>query len=329
MFWKKKGTEGTSIFFCTDVHGSTACFRKFLNAPRYYGSKGRRIDVMIIGGDLTGKMIAPVIREAGRRYRSYLFGKEQILDSEEELNEFIRKTEVLGIYAHVFEPEEYEHFRNAPEDRDKLFRQLTLQRLHEWMELAAERLEGSDVRCYISPGNDDFDECVEVIESCPTVTCPDLKVVRISEEHEMVNLGYANLTPFDCPRDVPEEELTLQLHRMAGEVEDMEKCVFNVHCPPIHSGLDEAPELDEELRPKMGTTGVVMASVGSTAVREAIEQYQPLLGLHGHVHESRGTTLIGRTRCINAGSEYSEGILHGALVTIAGGKVLNHLLTSG
>lgn len=329
MFWKRKQVEGTSIFFCTDVHGSTVCFRKFLNAPKYYADKGRPLDIMIVGGDLTGKMIAPVINEGGDRYRSYLFGKEQVLNSKNELREFEKKTEVLGIYARLFEPDEYDSFKDSPERREELFKEMTLRRLQEWMELASERLKGSGVRCYMSPGNDDFDECTEVIEACPDVICPDGKVVKISDHHEMLNLGYANLTPFNCPRDIPEEELAGHLDRLADEVEDMENCVFNLHCPPINSGLDEAPELDEELRPRMGTTGVVMASVGSTAVKEAIEKYQPLLGLHGHIHESKATNMLGRTRCINAGSEYSEGILHGALVKVGKGKVLNHLLTSG
>ena len=145
----------------------------------------------------------------------------------------------------------------------------------------------------------------------------------------MINLGYANPTPFHCPRDLPEEELTARVDRMAAEVSDLANAVFNLHVPPIDSGLDDAPLLDEELRPTIGTTGVVMAPVGSRAVRAAIEKYQPLLALHGHVHESRGAVRLGRTLCLNPGSEYSEGILHGALVTIRKGEVVNHLLTRG
>lgn len=329
MFFKKKKVEGTTIFFCTDVHGSTMCFKKFLNAPRYYGSKGAPVNVMIVGGDITGKMMVPIIKEANGRYRSYLFGKEQLLKSEDELRELERKTEILGVYPYVFEPDEYATVKESPERRDELFRELTLARLREWVQLADERLEGSDVRCYMSPGNDDFDECVDVIRESATITCPDMEVVRIDDDHEMVNLGYANITPFDCPRDVPEEELTERLERMTARVENMENCVFNLHCPPIKSEIDEAPELDDELRPKMGTTGVIMAPAGSAAVRAGIEKHQPLLGLHGHIHESRGTNTLGRTLCLNPGSEYSEGILHGALVTINKGEVVTHLLTSG
>jgi len=60
-----------------------------------------------------------------------------------------------------------------------------------------------------------------------------------------------------------------------------------------------------------------MEPVGSTAVRELIEEYQPPLSLHGHIHESRGKTRIGETIAINPGSVYSEGSLQGAVIDLA------------
>ncbi|MGH6932185.1 MAG: metallophosphoesterase family protein [Dongiaceae bacterium] len=329
MFWKKKAIEGTTIFFCSDIHASTVCFRKFLNAAKHYNDRGVRIDVLIVGGDITGKLIVPIIRAGPNCHRSYLYGKELTLASPSEIAELVRKTEVLGVYPHIFEPDEYEAFKSNPAGQDKLFKSLALKRLEEWMNIAAEKLHGTEIRCYVSPGNDDFDECVAVIDRSPKVRCPDMKTVEIEGGHEMINLGYANITPFNCPRDRPEAELTERVDRMAAEVRDMPNCVFNLHCPPVGSGLDDAPLLDDELRPTIGTTGVVMAPVGSRAVRQAIEKYQPLLALHGHVHESRGAIKLGRTLCINPGSEYSEGILHGALVTIRKGEVVRHMLTRG
>jgi uncharacterized protein len=329
MFWRNRRSEGTTIFFCSDIHASTICFRKFVNAAKHYTSKGRRIDVLILGGDITGKMIVPIVKAGNGTCRSYLFGKQLTLSSQAEIDELTKKTEVLGVYPHVFEPDEYEAFKASSEIQDKLFRDHALQRLRKWMDIATEKLHGSEVICYMSPGNDDFDECKAIIDACPVITCPDMKTVRINDDHEMVSLGYANLTPFHCPRDVPEEELSARIETMVSEVVDISNCVFNLHCPPLNTGLDEAPDLDENLRPKMGTTGVNMSPVGSRSVREAIEKYQPLLGLHGHIHESRGAVMLGRTRCINPGSEYSEGILHGALVTIKKGRVVNYMLTSG
>lgn len=329
MFWKKKPVEGTTIFFCSDIHASTMCFRKFLNAAKYYGEQGRRIDVLMVGGDITGKLLVPIIRTGPDTYKSFLFGKQITLSSSDEIAELVRKTEVLGVYPHVFEPDEYDSFKGDPAAQEAMFKSLALKRLEQWMTIAAEKLEGTGIQCYVSPGNDDFDECIDVISRSRVVACPDMKKVEIPGGHEMINLGYANPTPFHCPRDLPEEELTARVDRMAAEVADLPNAVFNLHVPPIDSGLDDAPLLDEELRPTIGTTGVVMAPVGSRAVRAAIEKYQPLLALHGHVHESRGAIRLGRTLCLNPGSEYSEGILHGALVTIRKGEVVNHLLTRG
>jgi uncharacterized protein len=329
VFWKKKAVEGTTIFFCSDIHASTVCFRKFLNAAKHYLERGVRIDVLIVGGDITGKLIVPIVRTGDNTHRSYLYGKELTLNSPDEIAGLVKKTEVLGVYPHIFEPEEYESFKSDTATQEKLFKALALKRLEEWMALAAERLQGTGIRCYVSPGNDDFDECVPVIEGSAKVLCPDMKTLEIEGGHEMINLGYANITPFHCPRDLQESELTERIDRMAATVRDMSNCVFNLHCPPFESGLDDAPLLDADLRPTIGTTGVVMAPVGSSAVRAAIEKYQPLLALHGHVHESRGAVKLGRTLCINPGSEYSEGILHGALVTIRKGEVVSHMLTRG
>jgi Icc-related predicted phosphoesterase len=329
MFWKKKATRGTTIYFCSDIHASTVCFRKFLNAAKHYAGHGVPIDVLIVGGDITGKLIVPIVREAGGRYRSYLFGRQVTLSSPAEVAELAKKTETLGVYPREFEPEEYEAFKGDPARRESLFRELALARLEEWMGIAGDKLAGTSIRCFMSPGNDDFDECAEVIARSGVVECPDMRKVELEGGHEMINVGYANPTPFHCPRDITEEELADRIDGVAGEVVDMANCVFNLHVPPLGSGLDEAPLLDENLRPRMGTTGVAMAPVGSSAVRAAIERYQPLLGLHGHIHESRGARKIGRTLCVNPGSEYSEGILHGALVTIRKGEVVRHMLTRG
>jgi Icc-related predicted phosphoesterase len=106
-----------------------------------------------------------------------------------------------------------------------------------------------------------------------------------------------------------------------------ERTILNLHCPPFGSGLDDAPGLDDNLKPKHG--GHAPEPVGSTAVREAIEETRPVLSLHGHIHEARGHTRIGPTLCINPGSAYEQGDLMGALIELNGKKVKNFVLTSG
>jgi len=327
MFWKKKQT-GTSIFYATDIHGSTVCFKKFINAPKFYLSKGKRIDVLIMGGDLTGKLIVPIIKESNK-HRSYLFGKERILTTKEELSDFTKTTEVLGAYAHIFEPDEYSEFKESPEIQDTLFQKLMLQRLDDWISFAEDRLENTEVSCYISPGNDDIKDVKAVLKDSSKISCPDGKVVEINSDHEMLSLGNANITPFNCPGDLPEEELARKIDSITENVSDMENCIFNLHCPPYGTLIDDAPDLDDELRPQVGISGVEMGAVGCRAVRDSIEHYQPLIGLHGHIHESRGSIKLGRTLCLNPGSEYSEGILRGVFVTLKKNEVTSHLFVSG
>ena len=327
MFWKRKD-QGFTIFFCSDIHGSTVCFKKFLNAAKYYRGKGQRVDALILGGDITGKLIVPIIKE-GEAYRSYLFGRPLTLSSRAEVADLVRKAEALGAYSYIFEPDEYQAFKDSPEKQNALFRQLMLRRLEEWMQLAMDKMKDGSIPCYISPGNDDIDEVTALLQACPVITCPDQQVVQLGDDYEMISLGYANLTPFGCPRDVPEEELARRIDELAARIKDVPNCVFNLHCPPFGARIDEAPLLDAELRPQIGMTGVEMAAAGCQAVRSAIEKYQPLLGLHGHIHESKGATKLGRTLCVNPGSEYSEGILRGVLVTLGKREVLTHMFTSG
>jgi Icc-related predicted phosphoesterase len=105
--------------------------------------------------------------------------------------------------------------------------------------------------------------------------------------------------------------------------------VFNLHVPPYGTGLDEAPELDSELRVQTAVGQVKMAAVGSTAVKEVIERFQPLASLHGHVHESAGFRRLGRTIAINPGSDYGTGALNGVLITLEKDKVKAHQFVRG
>jgi Icc-related predicted phosphoesterase len=325
---KRSGGKQTKIFYATDLHGSTICFKKFINAAVYYTSKGHPIDVVIMGGDVAGKLIVPIIKQDGH-FKSHLTGMDWDMTTEAELAAFRKSCETLGVYPHEFEPDEYRAFANDKTRQDALFHEVVFERLREWVEFAEARLEGQPFACYVSPGNDDFWEVDPILKSSERLIVPDGLRVRIDDNHEMISSGLANITPFKCPRDLPEEELLQNLERMAAQVEDMPRCIFNFHVPPFASGIDDAPALDDQLRPSIGAQGVVTEPVGSVAVRQMIEKYQPLLALHGHIHESRGQATIGRTLCLNPGSEYSEGVLRGLIVTIEDDRVVSHQMTSG
>jgi Icc-related predicted phosphoesterase len=315
------------IFFATDIHGSEICYKKFLNAPKYY-----KVDVLILGGDITGKFVVPLVRD-GQIFKCRFMGEEWTLKSEEELKSLEQRIrDTGGYYFHVDKDGKKEYEEN-PEKLKEIFEQLMIQRVRDWVNMAEERLKELKVKVYVTGGNDDSYSVDKILRSSRTIIDPDGEVVELGDDVEMISLSQVNMTPWKCPRDVPDEELGEKISELASKARDIHKTIFNFHAPPYGSGLDVAPKLDASVTPpKVVTTQageVVLENVGSKSVREAIEGHQPMLGLHGHVHESRGVAKIGKTLCINPGSEYSEGLLRGVIVTLDKGKVKSYQFTSG
>lgn len=312
------------IYFITDVHGSTRCFRKFLNAAKFY-----KADVLILGGDITGKVMIPIVEQLDGAYNCTYQGDELRLKTRQEADVLMTKAADSGSYCKIVSRKEFEELSASPAKVTASFNQLMVDRVREWVALAEERLGKTGVKCFISPGNDDILGIDPVLNSSPYVVNPEEKVVKIDERHEMITLGTTNHTPWHSPREVDEEELQKKIERMAGGVQDMKSALFNIHVPPINTLIDQAPQIDESLKVVVKSGQVQMTSAGSSACRAAIEKYQPMLGIHGHIHESRGITKIGRTMCANPGSEYGEGILRGLLADLEGDKIKSYLLTSG
>ncbi len=311
------------IYFVTDVHGSNKCFRKFLNAAAFY-----KADVLILGGDITGKMMTPIVEDDGK-FRCTYQGAETVMNSTEEVHEFRRKAADSGEYTHVVSPPELEELNADPERVSKLFAKLMVERVQEWVALAKERLGRTNVKCYISPGNDDLFEIDPVLGSSEYVINPEERVLEIDGRHEMITLGTTNHTPWHSPREEDEDVLAKKISAMADKVKNIKEAIFNIHVPPIDTPIDQAPRIDENLKLVVKAGNVEMVSAGSSACRQAIMKYQPMLGLHGHIHESRGTVMLGRTLCANPGSEYTDGILRGFLCELDSEKVKSYILTSG
>ncbi len=314
----------TRIFFVTDLHGSNRCFRKFLNSAKVYDA-----DAIILGGDITGKTLVPVIRLTDGSYRLSRMGTAMELKSDEQLSETVKELGDSGAYTAVMDQKEFDELHSSETARNALFIRLIMDRLKEWFALAEERLKGTGVSCYVSPGNDDAFEVDSVLNSSEFVINPEDKVVELEGGFEMITLGFTNHTPWHSPREVDEEELATKISKMTSQVKRMSSAVFNLHVPPIETSIDQAPKVGENLRYVATVGQVEMTSAGSTAVRRAIEVHQPMLGVHGHIHESRGVVNIGRTICANPGSEYGEGILRGFIADLEGDKVKSYLLTSG
>ena len=312
----------TKLFFATDIHGSDVCWSKFLNAGKFY-----EVDVLILGGDMTGKAVVPVVHQGGSNYDVTLLEQDFKITNEDELKDMVKRVRSRGYYPYVTDPDEISELEKSPARVDEIFKQEVLKVVQQWMDLADKKLDGTSLQVYCSPGNDDMDEVDEIIRGSKRVLLVEGQVTALDGQHEMIASGWSNRTPWDTEREEDEDQLALRYEAMICQLKDPRNAVFNIHVPPYRSGLDEAPELDKDLRPVLA--GQSLKPVGSTALRKAIERYQPLLSLHGHIHEGRGATRIGKTLCINPGSMYEQGTLLGAIVKLGKNKVENYVLTTG
>lgn len=312
----------TKLFFATDIHGSDICWSKFLNAGKFYEA-----DVLILGGDMTGKAVIPVIHQGGSNYKLTLLEQEFNTTNEDELKDMVKRIRSRGYYPYMTDPDEIRELERSPERVGGIFKQEVLKVVQQWMDLADKKLEGTNLRAYCSPGNDDMEEVDEVIRCSKRVSLVEGEVTQLDAHHEMIASGWSNFTPWNTHREESEVQLKVRYEAMISKLKDPHNAIFDIHVPPYKSGLDDAPELDKNLRPVLA--GQSLQPVGSTALREAIQKTQPLLGLHGHIHEGRGATRIGKTLCINPGSMYEQGTLLGTLVKLGKNKIENYVLTTG
>jgi len=311
------------ILYGSDFHGSEAAFRKFISSGLQY-----KANVMIVGGDVTGKAMIPVIHQGEGKYLAHFFGSDHTTSSPEELEKLKRSISNVGFYPIVLEKDEAQELESDPVKMSARFEREMCQRIREWLTLAEEKLVPQNIELYFMAGNDDLASIDETIAEFKHVRNPDMKHFELEGGYELVGNSNANMTPWACARDVEEEELTRKLDILAGMIQNAERTIAVLHVPPLGSGLDTCPELDKELRIITQGGQVVMKSAGSSAVRAFIEKVQPMLTLHGHIHESPGHARSGRTLSINAGSEYAEGIMKAAIVNLENGRVKGHLLIS-
>jgi uncharacterized protein len=303
----------TRLYIASDLHAAEKAWRKFVNA---ISRNIYKADVGLLAGDLTGKAIVPIIQHDGR-YETELFGVHRTARGDEELAALQRDIADVGYYSFVTTSEEAERLAGSEADRDELLHRLMNDRVAEWMTLATERLADGQVPLYLIPGNDD-DFAIDPILNQPgwAPVNADGKVLDMPGDLQLLACGWSNHTPWQTPREETEDELYERLDRLAKQVSDPRRAVFMIHVPPHDSGLDTAPLLDQNLRPTVSAGDVLRGPVGSTAVRKIIEDYQPLLSIHGHIHESGGERKIGKTLAINPGSEANHGVLRGYVVDV-------------
>jgi uncharacterized protein len=316
------------IYVCSDIHASERAWRKFLNAMK---ANVYKVDAALIAGDLTGKALVAVVKGegGGEAWTASVLGQRRVARDEQELVELERSIADLGYYAVRVTPDERAAMEADPALVRRHFDEKITGRVREWMDLAADRLEGSGVPVYLMPGNDDDVEIDPILEA--STYCRDVneQVVDLGPWHQLVSMGWSSPTPWSTPRELPEEEFLDRLSGLLKGVRDPRKTIIMTHVPPFDSGLDTAPLLSPDLRPTISAGDVLRGPVGSTGVRRAIETFRPVLGVHGHIHESGGERKIGDTVCVNAGSEANHGILRGYLIDLGPDGVERTLRVEG
>jgi Icc-related predicted phosphoesterase len=320
----ESATAGTmALYYASDVHGSERCWRKFLGAGRFYG-----VRAVIMGGDLTGKAIVPIESRDDGSFETTFIGETRTGRTSEELDELVEAIRFNGMYPWLAPAAEIARLRDDATARAALLEETMVAELRRWIDLADERMAEYGIDVFVMPGNDDPWACDAVIEAATHVTACDDRVVMVGH-HEMISCGYSNPTPWNSPRELDEDALYARIKGLADQLEGPATAIFNLHVPPYDSGLDTANEMNADLTLKYVGGQPHPVPVGSHAVRQIIEEVQPLVALHGHIHESRGEVRIGRTLAINTGSEYNSGHIHGAVVALAGPEVRKHQFVVG
>jgi Icc-related predicted phosphoesterase len=329
LFKKKDESKHSRLFFATDLHGSERTFRKFVNCAKFY-----KVDHIIMGGDIMGKFLVPIVHERDSHYRMTLQGTVESIEGADALAAVKERVETLGFYHITVEEDELHAMQANQGEIDAAFHRLARERIERWIALADERLAGTGVKWYVTGGNDDPPDVLTVFDEMDSehvVNCEG-RVVMVDDLFPMANCGYSNPTPWATPREVDEDSLEVILEEAVQGIDDFTSAIFNLHVPPYDCTLDDCPKLDWSTDPPSPVVvgGVAQsAPAGSTAVRKIIEKYKPLLALTGHIHESRGLVNLGRTTVINPGSEYGEGIIKGCIITLSPGKVVGYQMTAG
>lgn len=279
-----------------------------------------KVDFAICGGDLTGKMIVPVVQGKDGKYTYYLMGRTNTIDPS-GLEKAFKDIRGIGYYPHQADEREYQEMTENPKKVDDVFQDVMTSTLKRWFDLVPEKVP-KETKVIVCPGNDDRLLVDELIETHEHVINGEGKVIDLDESHELISCGWVNPSPWKTAREEEEGKLEKRLERYISQLKNVKTATFNFHAPPYQTKLDEAPLLDKDLNPIIRGGSVVMVPVGSKAVRKAIEKHQPFLALHGHIHEASGSMKIGRTHCVNPGSEYAEGIIRAFLIEFKGDKLV-------
>ncbi|MFH1328408.1 MAG: metallophosphoesterase [Candidatus Bathyarchaeota archaeon] len=326
----------TRIVFASDIHGSERTFLKFINSGKFY-----KANVLIHGGDLSGKVIIPVVEKTSGVYECDFWSRHWVLKTEEELRNLEKYVRDAGYYPYRTDVEGLKKLKEDKEFLEKIFSEMITERAKLWVSIAEQRLKNTGIKCIINAGNDDDYVIDKVLQESDYITFPEGRVIKVDEKHEMISTGCTNITPWKCARDIEEWVLAEKIEAMVSEVKDMKNAIFNFHCPPYKTLLDQAPVVRKKGDEVQFCGGIghaccgpesigafIAESVGSKAVKDAILKYQPLLGLHGHIHEVKAVQKLHYTTMMSPGSQYLDGVLSSAIIELEN-KIKNYFFATG
>jgi len=319
-------TKPFRLYTCSDIHASERAWRKLINSIR---ANVYKVDAVLIAGDLTGKALVPIVEDPAGTWTASLLGARRTARTEAELVEVERSIADVGYYGVRVSAADHAAMEKDPSLVTRHFHEQIGRRVRDWMALAAERLDGSKIPVYLMPGNDDDFEIDPILAESTYAQNVNEQVIDLTPWHQLVSMGWSSPTPWSTPRELPEEEFLDRLSGLMQGVRDTRKTVMMTHVPPYDSGLDTAPLLSPDLRPTVSAGDLLRGPVGSTGVRRAIETFKPMLGVHGHIHESGGERRVGDTLCVNAGSEANHGVLRGYLIDLTADGVERTLRVEG
>lgn len=232
LFSIKNRKRATRLFFATDLHGSERTYRKFINAGKFYD-----VDILVMGGDITGKLLIPIIKEKNGHYRATLQGRVEQISTQDELDDLINRLGTLGFYYQIMEEAEFRALSADENAVNELFHELARQRLIKWVDLAEERLAGTGIKCFVTGGNDDDPEVLDSIkrEGTQSFFACEGDMVYVDDDHTMISVGYSTPTPWKTPREIADEKLGEMIEEMVAQVPDLSRAIFNFHDPPVDS----------------------------------------------------------------------------------------------
>src|SRR5580698_11310541 len=127
------------IMFATDLHGSTLVFQKAVSLSILADA-----DVLIVGGDLSGKRLLPIVPVSNASFRvgepfnqkddsgTSLSGNVFREVKKGDLDNVCQRWEAKGYYWHVAEEAEIRRLNETPEELTLLFERKIVERIEKW-----------------------------------------------------------------------------------------------------------------------------------------------------------------------------------------------------